>query len=221
MYTDNLLRGAALAIVFASCGLGAAQAVIYDGLSYPQFKSILSQTNLGLTERVTEKGNRYLFVMVPGWTIPFVATSVGCASGQDAACDGFGFFLIDDRITMSASAMGEFNNRANFIRLYPKGDGPGQVIKGDYYARGGITEQNVLSAGSYFSVVLQRYLQSAGASAANGRPAAPAFAFTDTAQPEKFFAEFAKKGSPRPVPVGAKAPVIDDALIDELVEIGR
>jgi len=220
MDIGKLLRGTALAMIVASFGFAAAQAEVYDGISYPQFKSILSKTNLGLTEKLTEKGNRYLLVMVPGWTVPFVATSAACGSSQDHACDGFAFFFVDTGSTMSASAMGQFNSRSSFIKIFPAAGRSIPVIKGEYYARGGITDQNVLSAGAYFSVVLQHYLEGSGASAMNSQMTAPAFAFTDTAQPEKFFAELAKRGSPHSVPVGDKASMIDESMIDAVVSQG-
>jgi hypothetical protein len=212
---SKFLGGAALSIALASTSFGIAQAQVYDGLSYPQFKAILSTTNLGLTEQVTSKGNRYLLVMVPGWTVPFVATSAGCAAGQNSPCDGFAYFFIDTGHTLSAGAMGKFNE-GNFVKVFPVGDKAAPTIKGDYYARGGVTDQNVLSAGAYYSVVLQGYLGASGASAMNGTAAAPGFDFTDTSDPEMFFAKLAGRGKPKAPPAGAKSPAVE-AAIDALV----
>lgn len=207
----------AAGLAMAAAVLGTAQAqMVYDGLSYPQFKSILATTKLGLTEQVTTRGNRFLLVMVPGWTQPFVATSAGCAAGQDAPCDGYAFFFIDSGHNISAAAMGKFNE-SNFVKMFPVGSPPAPVVKGDYYARGGIIDQNVLSAGAYYTVVLQSYLgASSGTSVMNAPTQLPALTFTDASQPEKFFEALATRGQPKAAPVGAKTATLE-AMVDSLV----
>ncbi len=213
MQMGRVLAGMVLAAALA--GTAEAQVAVYDGLSYPQFKSILATTKLGLTEQVTTRGNRFLLVMVPGWTAPFVATSAGCAAGQDAPCDGFAFFYIDAGRSVSTAAMGKFNE-SNFVKMFPTGSPAAPVVKGDYYARGGIVDQNVLSAGAYYTGALHSYLGSSGTSVMNAPAQVPALTFTDASQPQKFFAELASRGAPKPAPAGAKTAAME-ATVDALV----
>lgn len=213
MQMGRVLAAMAVAAAFASAA--EAQVTVYDGLSYPQFKSILATTKLGLTEQVTTRGNRFLLVMVPGWTAPFVATSASCPAGQDAPCDGFAFFYIDAGRSVSGGAMGKFNE-GNFIKMFPAGETGAPIVKGDYYARGGIVDQNVLSAGAYYTGVLQSYLGSTGTSVMNAPAQVPALTFTDASQPQKFFAALASRGAPKPAPAGAKTAAME-AMVDALV----
>lgn len=198
MRLRNLLQSAALAGVLIGSGLGAAEAQVYDGITYPQLKAILSKTPLGLTEKVTDKGNRYLIIMASGVEVPFIATTVDCESGQDIACEGFSFFYIEPNGPMTQSAMTKFNTQTHFVKATTiPGNVPHSLIQGEYYARGGITDQNILNAGSYFTQVLQTYLAGSGMVTMNPSPSASTLA--DTA-----------KGP-------HKEPVVDENFIDALV----
>jgi hypothetical protein len=220
MRTARQISWVALALTCASLCLGAARAEgaeVYDGLTYAQFKSILSQTKLGLAESVTKKGNRYLTVTVPGATAPFVATVAACSAGQDQPCEGFAYIYIDTKHPMDTSTMGQFNRDAIFVKVVPD-DASHPVLKGEFYARGGVAPQYVTHAGAFYTAVLETYLtQAAGAVAMNGRTPTPALMFAGRTRPEEFFAELAAKGNRQPAPAGATAPVIDEALIDAAV----
>jgi hypothetical protein len=215
MSKSKLSVWAALAVSCAPLSLGAAQAqeTLHEGLTYPQFKSILGQANLKLEEHVTQKGNRYLMVMVPGATTAFVATVSDCGQGQDQACDGFAYFYVEPTRTMTATAMGQFNRANHFIKAMPgTGDASLPLIAGESLALGGVSARYVITAAAYFAVALEAYHQS-GVVAMTG-PGAATIKFAPRMQPEQLFAEFAAKGAGKPLPVAHK---IDDALIDAIV----
>jgi len=219
MRTARQVSWAALALTCASLCLGPARAQgteVYDGITYAQFKSILSQTKLGLAESVTQKGNRYLTVTVPGATAPFVATVMDCSAGQDQPCEGFAYLYIETRRPMNASAMVQFSKDTSFVKATPAIVDPSHsVITGEFYARGGVTPQYVTHAGAFYTAVLESFLKGSGAIAMNGRTT-PALTFAKPMRPEQFFADLAAKGGGKPALAGATAPVIDEALIDAL-----
>src|SRR5262249_34497714 len=146
---------------------GATTISIYDGLTYAQLKSILSTTQLGLTEKATDKGNKYLIVSAKGLSAPFIATTMNCEKGQAAPCDGFTFFFIDKNNTMTSAQIASYNREHHFTKVAPAENHP--LLNGEYYARGGVTESLVRSAGAYYTEELADYLASSGAIASNGQ----------------------------------------------------
>jgi len=213
----RVLAAAALALAGAvmSQGPALAQEAVYDGLTFVQFKSILSTTNLSLEERATQKGNPYLVITVAGATAPFIGTMISCPDDRTQPCQGFVYFFVDSKRTMNATTMAQFNREYRFLKVMPTiSDLNRPVIQNENFAIGGVTGGNVRAAGANYTAALETYHASATI-AASGGPA-PA-AFTHAMKPEQFFAELAARGAGKPVQ--AVGP-IDEALIDAMV-MGR
>jgi hypothetical protein len=208
---------AAFALTLAGLSLATARAEtvdIYDGLTFDQFKAILSQTNLTLEERVTDKGNRYFFITVEGSSVPFVGGMSDC--GERKVCDGFTFLFIDVKHRMTTDAMAQFNKDQSFLKATPAIVDPTDVvISGEFFARGGITAMHVVFSAAYYAAALESFLKQAdGAIAMNGRDARWTTASAGREQADRLFAEFTRKGGRKARPLGAFRPAIDEAVID-------
>jgi len=207
------LACSALAIVQSSSAL-AASAEVYDGLNFDQFKAILSKANLALEERVTGKGNHYFVVAAPGMTVSFLATTADCEDGQKA-CSGYSYLAMPAN-SMDAAAMNKFNIDVPFLKATPSVDDPAQtVIKGQNFARGGVAEQQVISAAGFFAAVLQDYVNKSTPSAMNAPNSFVAQAARRPMQGDTFFRALAAHSPARPVygvRVGSR---VVETLIDE------
>ena len=215
MRTARQTLWTALAIS-AVISLGAARAEtvdVYDGLSHAQLKSILSQTNMGLSEQVTQKGVPYLIITIEGGTVPFVGVGTDCKDGQ---CDGFTFFFIDGKHPMSAEGMAQFNKAVFFVKARPGvADAADVVITSEFFARGGVTARHVIFSAALYAAVLESYLkQAAEAIATTGREPTWAPASAGRLRPEQLFVELTAKGGRKPPPLGAYKLTVDEALID-------
>jgi hypothetical protein len=207
----QILWAAALAPLAAmlSHGSAHAQEAIYDGLTFAQFKSILSATNLTLEERTTQKGNPYLIISVTGATAPFIGTMISCPDDRTQPCDGFIYFYIDNKRIMNAAAMAQFNREFRFLKAIPAlSDATRPVIQNENYAIGGIAGGNVRAAGANYTAGLEAY-HASGTIAAGG--SITSVAFTTSMKAEQYFAELAARAAGKPMQ--AVGP-IDEALID-------
>ena len=206
------------AIVLGCVGLGSraapAQETIYDGLTFAQFKSILATTKLTLEERTTQKGNKYVVITIPGAATSFIGSMVSCPKDRAQPCDGFSYFFIEDKRTMTTDAMARFNREYQFLKALPSLSNPNNtVIENKTYAVGGITAKHVLAAGAYYTAAVADYRSSGTIAGAPGTTSK--LSFTKSIQPEAFFAELAAKGEANPVP--STSPV-DEGLIDALAD---
>lgn len=208
---------AAFALTLAGLSLATARAEtvdIYDGLTFDQFKAILSQTNLNLHERVTDKGNHYFFITIEGGSVPFVGGMSDC--GEQKVCDGFTFLFIDEKHRMTTDAMAQFNKNQSFLKATPGiADPTDVVISGEFFARGGIAANHVIFSAAYYAAVLETFLKQAdGAIAMNGRDARWTLASAGGGHADRLFVQFTRKGGRKAPPLGAFRPAIDEAVID-------
>lgn len=211
------ILSAAFALMLTGLSLTTARAEtvdIYDGLTFDQFKAILTKTNLNLEERVTEKGNHYFFITVQGSSVPFVGGMSDC--GEDKVCDGFTFLFIDEKHRMTTDGMAQFNKNLSFLKATPAIVDPTDVvISGEFFARGGITATHVVFSVAYYAAVLEAFLKQAdGAIAMNGRQARWATVSADRLRADRLFDEFTRKGGPKAPRLGAFRPATDEAVID-------
>ena len=192
----------------------AASVEIYDGITYAQFKAALTATKLTITEKATTKGTKYLLIALPGLAMPIAATTMDCDKGQDQPCEGFTYLYLDEKNAMDATATSQFNRDYGFVKAMPSaGNDTLGVIQGEFYARGGVSENNVRMAGAYVSAVTLTYMQKNAPTAMNGAPSAQALLMSRPADADKFFADLTARNAGRPLPP-ASVPVAAEALID-------
>jgi hypothetical protein len=207
-------------VVFAAMGTAGGQPVladqIYDGMTFAQFKAIVTTMNLQATEKVTAKGNGYFDVTVPGTEISFLATMASCDNDVNAnanQCDGFSF-IHPTASEMSASAMTAFNRDMKFVVAKVLGSGRTGIM-GQFYARG-VTDNYVRNAAAVYTSQLAAHLDNSSVTSMNGQSPPPAYLFASPMSASTFFAQLAKKGNGKTAGAVPRNDVLDAAIVDSL-----
>lgn len=205
-------------VVFATMGAAGAQSAfadqIYDGMTFAQFKAIVTTMNWQTIEKVTPKGNGYFNVTVPGTEISFLATMASCDNDVNVnQCDGFSF-LYQNANDMSASAMTAFNRDTRFVVARVLGSGRTGIV-GDYYARG-VTDNYVRNAAAWYTSRLAAHLDGSSVTSMNGQSPPSAYLFASPMSASTFFAQLAKKGNDKSAAAVPRNDVLDAAIVDSL-----
>jgi hypothetical protein len=212
------IRHRLFGVVFAAMCAAGAQPVlaeqIYDGMTFAQFKAIVTTMDLQATERVTQKGNGYFAITVPGTAISFLATMASCENDVNTSqCDGFAF-IHPTAGEMSASAMTAFNRDMRFViaRSFPSGS---TAIVGEYYARG-VTDNYVRNAAAFYTSRLAAYLDNSSVTSMNGQRPPSAYLFASPMPANAFFTQLAKEGDGKSTLAVVRNDALDAAIVDSL-----
>jgi hypothetical protein len=146
-----------------------------DGIRVGELQAILNKAGMQSTLAQTPTGTAFLSAVIPETSITILIAGIGCH--EPTACEGFGAVVWNSQPATSR-LINEYNEKCCYVRAVIETDGQARLV-GDYVARGGITDQNIVADIQSFIDGMNRYTELRGGASADlgtapGTQAAPA-----------------------------------------------
>jgi hypothetical protein len=153
-----------LAIALLAAGSAhAATDPVRDGIRVSELEAILNQAGMQSTLAQTPTGTPFLKATIPDTPITILIGGIGCH--DPAACEGFGAAVWNSQPARS-QFINEFNRQCCYVRAVIETGGPARLM-GEYVARGGITDQNIIADIQSFIDGMNRYSELRGGASAD------------------------------------------------------